>query len=105
MIYTLDEKQIGDGKLVLEKYYLEPESAEALGRPLNSAEIQLRYEFSLGGSQTSPDASWYLSIDHFKGLFNSIGTEEDFNEVVALLRGDDSELVAKVEDYLKENKK
>ena len=84
-------------KITLDIYSLEDSVADNIGRPGGSTEIILgiwvleslgnteNYRV-VGGSTTSPSISWYVDQAEFEGVYNSIGSQEDFDRELKRLR-------------------
>ncbi|MBI2139292.1 hypothetical protein HYU14_00085 [Candidatus Woesearchaeota archaeon] len=79
----LEQKVLDDGSsLRFERYFLSEESANALGRPVGSPEMQLCLEFPQGGLATPPRASWYLPESFYWGAYERIKAKKDFIEFI-----------------------
>jgi hypothetical protein len=100
---TLEQKTIGKGmRISLIRAVLDDETASALGRPIGSHEVYIRLEFPERKSgyvegNTYPTASWYISMEDFRKLYNAIRKEKHFDRVREVLHGIRDEGAAKKE--------
>jgi len=73
------------GRVKLIKYPLSSADALSLGRPLGSHEMVLSLDSEYESKTTAPRASWYLTEQEYRDLFQSVRHLLHFNNIARAL--------------------